>query len=143
MSRPRTCMLPCAFSIEAEPSVIFNSSAVRSPINKLYVLRTCCTIDSFNSSPPTRIERLFTIPPSEIVATSVVPPPISTIMLPVGSVTGSPAPTAAANGSSTTYASLAPAYFVASKTALFSTSVMPLGTQIMTTGLKNERPTID
>ena len=40
------------------------------------------------------------MPPSEITATSVVPPPMSTTMLPVGSWTGSPAPIAAAIGSS-------------------------------------------
>jgi hypothetical protein len=40
------------------------------------------------------------MPASEITATSVVPPPMSTIMLPVGSVIGSPAPIAAAIGSS-------------------------------------------
>jgi hypothetical protein len=36
------------------------------------------------------------MPASEITATSVVPPPMSTIMFPVGSVIGSPAPIAAA-----------------------------------------------
>ena len=40
------------------------------------------------------------MPPSEITATSVVPPPTSTTMLPAGSCTGSPAPIAAAIGSS-------------------------------------------
>src|SRR5947208_1450137 len=36
------------------------------------------------------------MPPSEITATSLVPPPMSRIMLPVGSDTGRPAPVAAA-----------------------------------------------
>ena len=49
------------------------------------------------------------MPPSEMTATSVVPPPMSTIMLPVGSATGSPAPIAAAIGSSIRYAWRAPA----------------------------------
>ena len=40
------------------------------------------------------------MPESEITATSVVPPPMSTIMLPPGSWMGSPAPMAAAIGSS-------------------------------------------
>ena len=40
------------------------------------------------------------MPPSEMTATSVVPPPTSTTMLPVGWCTGSPAPIAAAIGSS-------------------------------------------
>ena len=41
------------------------------------------------------------MPAMEMTATSVVPPPMSTIMLPVGSVMGMPAPMAAAMGSST------------------------------------------
>jgi len=45
--------------------------------------------------------------PSEITATSVVPPPISTTMLPEGSVMGSPAPMAATMACSTRYTSLA------------------------------------
>ena len=57
-------------------------------------------IASSSSSPPTRTDWLATMPPSEMTATSVVPPPMSTIMLPVGSWTGSPAPMAAAIGSS-------------------------------------------
>ncbi len=40
------------------------------------------------------------MPASEMTATSVVPPPMSTTMLPEGSVIGSPAPIAAAMGSS-------------------------------------------
>src|SRR6266403_1480456 len=59
-----------------------------------------CTIASSNSSPATRTLRLNTIPESEIRATSVVPPPISMIMLPAGSCTGSPTPIAAAIGDS-------------------------------------------
>ena len=53
-----------------------------------------------SSSPPILIDADVTIPPSEITATSVVPPPMSTTMLPVGSLTGRPAPMAAAMGSS-------------------------------------------
>jgi hypothetical protein len=49
---------------------------------------------------PERTERVKTTPASESTAPSVVPPPISTIMLPVGSVTGRLAPIAAAIGSS-------------------------------------------
>ena|ERR1035441_872623 len=46
-------------------------------------------------------------PESEITATSVVPPPISTTMLPEGSVIGSPAPMAATMACSTRCTSLA------------------------------------
>ena len=49
------------------------------------------------------------MPPSEITATSVVPPPMSTTMFPVGSLTGRPAPIAAAIGSSMMYTRRAPA----------------------------------
>src|SRR3954466_1676237 len=53
-------------------------------------------IASSSSSPPMRIDWLTTMPPSEITATSLVPPPMSTTIEPVGSPTGSPAPTAPA-----------------------------------------------
>ena len=53
---------------------------------------------------------------------------MSTIMFPVGSETGRPAPMAAAIGSSIRYAARAPAESVASSTARFSTPVTPLGT---------------
>ena len=79
------------------------------------------------SSPPMRIERETTMPPSEMTATSVVPPPMSTISEPDGSDTGSPAPIAAAIGSSIRRAQRAPALRAASRTARFSTSVTPDG----------------
>src|ERR1051326_3133120 len=49
-------------------------------------------IASSSSSPPTRIDCETTIPPSEMTATSLVPPPMSTIIEPVGSATGRAAP---------------------------------------------------
>ena len=75
-----------------------------------------------------------TMPPREMTATSVVPPPMSTIMLPEGSVMGSPAPMAAAIGSSIRSASRAPALQAASWTARLSTSVTPLGMPTTTLG---------
>ena len=74
------------------------TSAVRSPIKRLYLRLMYWTIASSILSPATRIEWLTTMPPSEITATSVVPPPMSTIMLPTGSLIGKPAPMAAAIG---------------------------------------------
>ena len=75
-----------------------------------------------------------------MTATSVVPPPTSTTMFPVGSWTGSPAPMAAAMGSSMMWAGLrAPAYSAASCTARFSTPVMPEGTQMTMRGLAKRR----
>ena len=80
------------------------------------------------------------MPPSEITAISEVPPPMSMIMLPAGPEMGTLAPIAAASGSSMRYASRAPALSAASRTARFSTLVTPDGTQIITSGLLNERP---
>ena len=77
------------------------SSAVRSPIRRLKLRRTNWTRPWSISSPPMRIDLLATMPPSEITATSVVPPPMSTIIEPVASWIGIPAPIAAAIGSST------------------------------------------
>ena len=74
------------------------------------------------------------MPESEITATSVVPPPTSTTMLPVGAVTSSPAPIAAAIGSSTRKTSRAPADSADSRTARFSTLVISGGTQITMRG---------
>ncbi len=62
-----------------------------------------------------------------MTATSVVPPPMSTMRLPDGSLTGRPAPIAAAIGSSMRPAQRAPALRAASRTARFSTSVTPDG----------------
>ncbi len=114
---------------EAVPIAIFTSSAVRSPINTLYLRRTYWMIASSILSPPQRIELEVTMPESEITATSVVPPPMSTTMLPVGAVTSRPAPIAAAIGSSIRYTSRAPAERADSRTARFSTLVMAGGTQ--------------
>ena len=80
------------------------------------------------------------MPPSEMTAISLVPPPMSMIRLPDGPLIGTLAPIAAASGSSIRYASLAPAFSAASRTARFSTLVTPEGTLIITSGLVNERP---
>ena len=93
----------------------------------MYSRRAYATMSWSISSPPMRIERLTTMPPSEITATSVVPPPMSTISEPDGSDTGSPAPIAAAIGSSIRRAQRAPELSAASRTARFSTSVTPDG----------------
>ncbi len=53
------------------------------------------------SSPPTRIEVSATSPDSAMTAISVVPPPMSMTMFPVGVSTGRPTPIAAAIGSET------------------------------------------
>ena len=69
-----------------------------------------------------------------MIATSVVPPPMSTIMLAVGSTIGRLAPMPAAIGSSTRYTRRAPARSAESSTARFSTAVMPEGTAMTTRG---------
>ena len=84
-----------------------------------------CTIAWSSSSPPVRIEVSETMPDSAMTAISVVPPPMSITMLPVGVSTGRPTPMAAAIGSATIHTSLAPAVSAESRTARRSTSVMP------------------
>ena len=77
-----------------------------------------------------------------MTATSVVPPPMSTIMLPVGSVIGRPAPIAAAIACSTMKTSLAPAWSAESFTARFSTCVMSEGTEMTIFGPHEERAAV-
>ena len=69
-----------------------------------------------------------------MMAISVVPPPMSTIMLAAGSSMGRPTPMAAAMGSGMVMTSRAPACRAESFTARFSTSVMPLGMAMTTRG---------
>ena len=89
------------------------------------------------SSPPILIDLEKTIPANEIIAISVVPPPISIIIFPAGSAMGSPTPIAAAIGSSIKNTDLAPARSAESRTALFSTSVIPEGIAITILGRTN------
>ena len=60
-------------------------------------------------SPAIFKEVLLTISPKEITATSVVPPPMSNTIQPLGLPISSPAPTAATFGSSSINTFLAPA----------------------------------
>ena len=85
-------------------------------------------MSAVKSSPAILMELLDTMPPSEMTAISVVPPPMSTIMLPCGSVTLMPTPIAAAIGSKSRNTSRPPACSAESRTARSSTSVLPLGT---------------
>ena len=86
------------------------------------------------SSPATRTDLLKTMPYMEMMATSVVPPPISIIMLPEAFSMGKFTPRAAAIGSSIRNTSRAPADSAESRTARFSTCVMPEGAAITTRG---------
>ena len=69
-----------------------------------------------------------------MTAMSVVPPPMSTIMLPDASVIGMPAPIAAAIASSIRWTSLAFARIALSRTARRSTWVISVGTPMTTRG---------
>ena len=102
-------------------------------------MRMNCTIAVSSSSPPMRIDVSLTMPLSAMTAISVVPPPISITMFPVGVSTGRPTPIAAAIGSATMNTSFAPAPIAESRTARFSTSVMPEGTQTMTRGFTRKK----
>src|SRR4051812_11191894 len=72
-----------------------------------------------------------------MTAMSVVPPPMSMIMLPAASVTGRPAPIAAAIGSSTRWTSLALTRNPLSRTARRSTCVISDGTPITRRGRRH------
>src|SRR3954471_20499461 len=87
-SRPRISACGSSGAGNADPIAILISSAVRSPSIRLYSFFTYAMIEPSSSSPPVRIDWLVTMPPREMTATSVVPPPMSTTMLPVGSCTG-------------------------------------------------------
>src|ERR687894_1106074 len=121
------------------PSSILSCSAVCVPTDTLYSLWMYAEMAWSISSPAILMEDLVTIPPRETTATSVVPPQTSTIMDPWASLTGNPAPIAAAKGSSMVYACRAPADSVASLTARSSTPVTPLGTHTTTLGPESER----
>ena len=145
LGRPLTRSRPLISAImssgvgKADPMAILMASEVRSPRATEYSFLTCWMMASSSSSPPTRTLEAQTIPPSEITATSVVPPPMSTTMFPDGSWMRSPAPMAAAMGSSMMKAARAPAEMVASSTARCSTPVMPEGTHTTTRGLAMNR----
>ena len=83
-SRPRTSIDSSRSSGSAVPIVILTSSAVRSPIIRLYFLRMYEVIASSNRFPPTRSDVETTIPPRAMTATSLVPPPMSMTMFPDG-----------------------------------------------------------
>ena len=90
-------------------------------------------------SPPTRADRLKARPCNEMTPTSVVPPPMSTTIDPTGSATGSPAPIAAAIGSSISETRSAPALLTASRIARRSTDVAPDGMLMTTSGPRENR----
>ena len=96
----------------------------------LCCLRMYSSMSAVKSSPAMRMDLLLTMPPKAMTAISEVPPPMSMIMLPVGSSTSMPIPMAAAIGSWIRRTSLAPACSAESFTARSSTSVMPEGMQM-------------
>ena len=91
------------------------------------------------TSPAILTDLSQTIPDNAITAISVVPPPISTIILPLGCIISIPIPIAAAIGSCIKYTSLPFTLSADSLTARISTSVIPEGMQItiLRDGLKN------
>lgn len=119
----------------ALPISIFKRSAVASPIKNLYRLLIYFTISWSIASPATFIVWLSTQPPRLKTAISVVPPPISITMCPLGSAMSISLPIAAANGSLIRKTFAAPILEAASLTALLSTSVVKAGIPIIKFGL--------
>ena len=132
--RPLISMLVSGSCGQAEPISILICSAVRSPTSRLYLRLMKAMMLWSSASPAHRTLRLATMPDRLMTATSAVPPPMSTIMLPTASVVGRPLPMAAAIGSSMTVTWRAPALAAAWRTARRSTSVTPEGTQMTTRG---------
>jgi hypothetical protein len=99
-SRPLISAIISSGVGNAEPIAIFRASAVRSPRTIENSFFAYAMMASSSSSPPTRTDVAVTMPPIEITATSLVPPPMSTTIEPTGSWIGMPAPIAAAIGSS-------------------------------------------
>ena len=138
--RPLISMVSSSGRAYTQPICRLISSEVRSPIRTLCLRRIYLTIASSNLSPAILMEVDSTMPPSEMTAISVVPPPISTTMLPSALAMSSPAPIAAATGSSTRNTRFAPAWVPASITARSSTSVIIDGTQMTRFGLNSRKP---
>ena len=138
-SRPRATSSLTDSEWVIEASAILASSAVFSPTWTLNWSRMYDIIEELRWSPATRRFRDTTKPFSEITAMSVVPPPMSIIMLPTAFAIGNLAPMAAAIGSSISSTSLAPAFLAASWAALISTFVIPDGTPINILGATKER----
>ena len=109
---------------------------MRSPINNLYLSLTNLIISSSITSPAIFNELLVTISPKDNTAISVVPPPISITIFPVGLEISSPAPTAATFGSSSINTRFAPHLSATSLIALFSIDVIFDGQQIKIVGLE-------
>ena len=103
-----------SFGEIAVPIFFLISSAVFSPINRFLFFRTYSIISKSIWSPAVRTAFEYTMPPNDITATSVVPPPMSNTIEPNGFSTGRPAPMAAAVDSSTMYTLRAPAASAAS-----------------------------
>ena len=134
MERPVTSIAPMGGSGETTASCILMRSAVRSPMCRLWRRRMYLMMASSTLSPARGTLSLTTALLMEMTAMSVVPPPMSTTMQPPALVTGSPAPMAAATGSSMSLVSMEPASAEASTTLRRSTSVTPEGTQTTTRG---------
>src|SRR3989338_1146468 len=98
ISRPRISIVNFSAMGKAEPISIFSSSAVRSPMIRLYFFLIYSVIAASNLLPAERADVLATMPPKDNTATSEVPPPISTIICPDGEPMGIFAPIAAAIG---------------------------------------------
>ena len=138
--RPLTVIVSRSARGETQPILIFMSSAVRSPIMQENSLRTYLTISSSNLLPPHFTDSETTMSFKHITAMSTVPPPMSITIIPRGLPMSSPAPSAAAIGSSISSIFFAPAFVTACLTARSSTSFILDGTHTTAFGGKIEFP---
>ena len=121
-------------SMHAQPMFIFNSSAVLSPMRQGVAFSHVLNYGFVELVAWHVVWRCWiTMPPRAMMATSVVPPPISAIMQPVVPSTGRPAPMAAAIGSSMNiHFSWRPSVSLLLPQHGVSTSVTPVGTPTAT-----------
>jgi hypothetical protein len=135
-SRPRTGITQLFFNrhrrANADLDRLGSFVADAQVVHLFYII--CDRVVEFVAGTLNRVEA--TMPPRLITATSIVPPPMSTTILPRDSWIGIPAPIAASTDSLTTYALRAPARIAASTTARRSVEVTPVGTETITSGLK-------
>ena len=137
-STPTVSTHPVPASVR--PRFIFRFRAALRPMSRPRSALTACTIASSMALPPRRSDSARTRWPLVTTATSVVPPPMSTMNAPDPSAGPRPDPAAAATGSSTSLTLhrglTAPA---ATARDRCSTQVAPPGTQITADGRSRPR----
>ncbi len=123
------------------PTCVFRRSTAGAPARSPNSPSRYCWSARSMSAPPMPTVQPVSIPRVVTTAISVLPPPMSTIMTGSLADTGTPSPSSAHTGASTTAARLAPLLYAASESICRSEGVLPQGTgsSILNFFLKNTR----